>query len=73
MENFLKKIGLIFITVFIILVFSFIFAWFVMLLWNWLIPAIFGLKVITFWQAFGLNLLSGLLLKSYNYNNKKNK
>lgn len=71
MEDFLKAIGLIFVAVFIILFFSFIFAWLVMLLWNWLIPVIFGLKVITFWQAFGLNLLSGLLLKSYNFNNKK--
>ena len=71
MEDFLKAIGLVFVAVFIILFFSFIFAWFVMLLWNWLIPAIFGLKVITFWQAFGLNLLSGLLLKSQSFNNKK--
>ena len=71
MEDFLKTIGLIFAAVFIILFFSFIFAWFVMLLWNWLIPIIFGLKVITFWQAFGLNLLSGLLLKSQSFNNKK--
>ena len=71
MEDFFKAIGLVFVAVFIILFFSFISAWFVMLLWNWLIPAIFGLKVITFWQAFGLNLLSGLLLKSQSFNNKK--
>jgi Ca2+/H+ antiporter, TMEM165/GDT1 family len=71
MEDFLKAIGLIFVAVFIVLFFSFIFAWFIMLLWNWLIPVIFGLKVITFWQAFGLSLLSGLLFKSYNFNNKK--
>lgn len=71
MEDFFKAIGLVFAVVFIILFFSFIFAWFVMLLWNWLIPAIFGLKIITFWQAFGLNLLSGLLLKSQSFNNKK--
>ena len=71
MEDFLKAIGLVFVAVFIILFFSFISAWFVMLLWNWLIPVIFGLKVITFWQAFGLNLLSGLLLKSQSFNNKK--
>ena len=71
MEDFLKAIGVIFVAAFIILFFSFIFAWFVMLLWNWLIPVVFGLKVITFWQAFGLNLLSGLLLKSYSFNNKK--
>ncbi len=32
-----------------------------MLLWNLLIPDIFGLAVINFWQALGLFLLSRLL------------
>ena len=36
----------------------------VMLLWNWLIPEIFGLSEITFWQAIGLNILSTILLRS---------
>jgi hypothetical protein len=36
----------------------------VMLLWNWLMPVIFGLTKISFWQALGLNLLSGFLFKS---------
>ncbi len=35
---------------------------FIMLLWNWLMPHIFGLGTITFWQAFGLSLLAKLLL-----------
>ena len=35
-----------------------------MLLWNWLMPEIFGLPEITFWQAIGLNLLSTILFKS---------
>jgi hypothetical protein len=35
---------------------------FVMLLWNWLMPSVFGLGTITFWQAFGLSLLAKLLL-----------
>jgi len=33
-------------------------------LWNWLMPAIFGIKVITIWQAWGVNLLAGILFKS---------
>lgn len=32
-------------------------------LWNWLMPDIFGLKEIGFWQALGLNLLATVLLK----------
>jgi membrane protein required for beta-lactamase induction len=35
-----------------------------MLLWNWLMPVIFGLPEITLWQAIGLNLLSTILFKS---------
>ena len=35
-----------------------------MMLWNWLMPVIFGLPEITFWQAIGLNLLSTVLFKS---------
>lgn len=33
-------------------------------LWNWLMPAVFGLAKVTLWQAWGLALLSSLLLKS---------
>lgn len=36
----------------------------VMLLWNWLMPLIFGLITINIWQAIGLVLLSSFLLKS---------
>lgn len=32
-----------------------------MLLWNWLMPVIFGLTVISFWQALGLLALSKIL------------
>ena len=34
----------------------------VMWLWNWLMPDIFGLPPITYWQAWGLLLLAHLLL-----------
>src|SRR5580704_19706068 len=30
-------------------------------LWNWLMPALFGLKVIGYWQAVGLIILSKIL------------
>ena len=41
-----------------------------MLLWNWLMPIIFGLPEITFWQAIGLNFLSTILFKSTTIKNK---
>jgi hypothetical protein len=37
------------------------FGWFVQQLWNWLMPSIFGLIRITFWQAFGLVFLAHLI------------
>ncbi len=33
----------------------------VMMLWNWLMPAVFGLRAITFWQALGLLAISRIL------------
>jgi hypothetical protein len=36
----------------------------VWLLWNWLMPVIFGITKITLTQAFGILLLSNLLFKS---------
>lgn len=47
--------------------FGLIFGCFVMLLWNFLMPDIFGLKEITFWQGAGLVILSRLLLGTRGY------
>lgn len=33
----------------------------VMLLWNWLMPDLFGLQAISFWQAAGLLVLCKIL------------
>ncbi|MGD0782489.1 MAG: hypothetical protein ABSA30_06485 [Candidatus Aminicenantales bacterium] len=41
--------------------FAALFGWLVQILWNWLMPAVFGLKTITFWQGFGILLLAKLL------------
>src|SRR5262252_4936568 len=35
--------------------------WGVRVLWNWLLPPLFGWPVITFWQALGLLVLCRLL------------
>lgn len=42
-----------------------------MWLWNTLMPSIFGLTKITFWQGVGLNLLSGLLFGKISYKENK--
>jgi len=41
--------------------FALVFGWLVMLLWNWLMPAIFHLGEISYWQAFGLVILAKLI------------
>ena len=46
-----------------------IFAWIggelVMHLWNWLAPTLFGLRLITFWQALGLLALCRILFGGF--------
>jgi hypothetical protein len=42
-----------------------VFGFVTMLLWNWLMPAIFGLRTITFLQAVGLVVLSKILLGGF--------
>jgi hypothetical protein len=37
----------------------------VMSLWNWLVPGLFGLHPIGFWQALGLLLLSKILFGGF--------
>ena len=43
------------------ILFAAVFGWLVEILWNWVMPPLFGLKAITFWQAFGILLLAKLL------------
>ena len=52
---------------------AFLFGLFVMLLWNWLMPAIFGLRTITYWQSWGLVLLAHLLFKTGYVNSHERK
>lgn len=41
-----------------------------MILWNWLMPPLFNLPEITFWQACGLQLLATILFKQINTTKK---
>lgn len=36
----------------------------VMLVWNWLMPAIFDIRTITYLQGWGISFLCGLLFRS---------
>ena len=52
--------------------FAILFGYFVMLLWNWLMPEIFGLITITFWQAVGITILARLIFGSFKHHSKSN-
>ena len=41
--------------------FALAFGWLVMILWNWLMPAIFHLGELTYWQSFGIVILAKLI------------
>ena len=49
----------------IAILFVVIFGLIVMTLWNWLMPPLFGLKVVTFTQAVGLVILSKILFGGF--------
>lgn len=59
-------LGVMFGTVFLVMysVISLIAAIPTYFLWNWLMPNIFGIKAITFLQAWGINFLTSILFKS---------
>jgi hypothetical protein len=42
-----------------------IFSFLVMSLWNWLMPTVFGLRPITYWQALGVLILSKVLFGGF--------
>lgn len=44
----------------------------VMSLWNWLVPALFGMKAISYWQAMGLLILSRILLGGFHRHHRLN-
>ena len=58
----LAVIGVCFAALFALL-FGFIVKW----LWNWLMPGLFGLAEIGYWQAFGLVILAKILFGGFGH------
>ncbi|HZX11664.1 MAG TPA: hypothetical protein VFG01_12030 [Acidobacteriota bacterium] len=61
----LRIIGMVFMGVLFAAGFALVFGLLVMWLWNWLMPALFGLGEITYWQAFGILLLAKLFFGGF--------
>jgi hypothetical protein len=51
-----------------VVVASVVFGFVIKYLWNWLMPGVFGLHAITYWQAVGLFVLSKILLGGFHRN-----
>jgi hypothetical protein len=63
----LRIIGLIIGGLFLAALFALILGIVVQMLWNWLMPDIFGLKEISYWQAVGLLFLGKLLFGGFGH------
>ena len=61
----MRMVGIGLIAIPLILLAAAVFGYAVMNLWNWLVPAVFGGKVITFWQAVGVLVLSRILFGGF--------
>ena len=61
---------LIIASIILVTLICFLSGWVTMLLWNWLVPMIFGLGTITFWQALGLIILIKLIFVGIHVNTK---
>ncbi len=62
--DFAAKVGIVLFAIFVAFLLAGITGIVVMLLWNWLMPSIFGLREINFWEAWGLTWLCSLLFKT---------
>lgn len=59
----MEKLGKFFVGLLLALVCDLIIAYFVMLLWNALLPSLFAFPIINFIQSFGLMVLIDLMFK----------
>ncbi len=63
----IRVLAYVFLGFIVAALFALIFGFAVKWLWNLLMPAIFGLRPITYWQAFGLLLLAKLLFGRFGH------
>ena len=70
-NKFLTSVGAVVIGAIVVFLSALLTGIAVMLLWNWLMPTLFGLSEITYWQGCGLSLLAGLLFRNSNTSTKK--
>ena len=62
-----RRIGWVILGIIGFTAFAFLFGAVIMWLWNGLMPAVFHLGIITYWQAIGLAFLARLLFGSFHH------
>ncbi len=70
-RGFFRTLGWIIVGTLVAALFAVVLGALVMVLWNWLMPEIFGLGIITYWQGFGIALLAKLLFGGFGHNGEK--
>ena len=70
----MKARGVFFVGKFVVLGFAFLvlFTWVVMLLWNWLVPELFGGPVLNYWQTLGILILAKILFAGMGRSHPRN-
>lgn len=58
--------GMIILLFVVLIILTFIYSGILMWVWNMIMPALFGLPIISFWQALGIYIISNILFKGTN-------
>jgi hypothetical protein len=64
-HRFFKVTGMVCIGIAAAILFALVFGFIVQWLWNWLMPEIFGLKTITYWQGFAIVIFCKILFGGF--------
>jgi len=65
MTKVLRVVGMVFAGLSFTVLFALVFGFLVKLIWNMLMPNLFGLSEITYWQAFGIVILAKLIFGGF--------
>lgn len=55
--------GMIILLFVVLIILTFIYSGILMWAWNMIMPVLFGLPIISFWQALGIYIISNILFK----------
>lgn len=71
MKDVYESICVVLGSILFVIVLCFISAWVVSMCWNYIMPYLFNLPNITYWQAFAIQILCGCFFKPTNISSSK--